>query len=209
MDTRADKSPPVSPALSADAQREWNAHVDAVLRGVAHALNNRAAALSALVQLADDHEPATTLRGILENELQRVTGLAAAIRSIGTPREGEEAFAPGDAAAEAIEVLKLHADQRELSRTIESRDAPPIRVQRALFVRALIVLAANAGRDNPQARVELLSRGDDLVVRVEGATPAASAYVREIAHAMGGEALNEGRGFRVPTLAALRQRGGS
>ena len=200
---------PHRPALSAGAQGEWNAHVEAMLRGVAHALNNRAAALSALVQLADDGESAPTLRGILENELERVTGLAAAIRSIGTPRDGEEAFAPGDAAVEAMDALKLHADQREVSTTIESRGAPPIRVQRGLFVRALIVLAANAGRADPRARVEMQSSGDDLEVRVEGSTPAASSFVQEIARAMGGEAVSDGRAFRVPTLAAIRQREGS
>ena len=208
-DTRAHANPPDEHALSAAAEREWNAHVEAVLRGVVHTLNNRAAAISALIQLADDGEPAGTLRGILATELERVTGLAAAIRTIGTPRGGEEAFAPGDAAAEAMDVLKHHAEQRELSTMIESRGAPPIRVQRALFVRALIVLAANGGRANAGARVTMESSGSDLAVRIEGAAPAASPFVHEIASAMGGEALDDGRGFRVPTLASVRQREGS
>lgn len=207
--TRAATSPDDPKALSASAQGEWNAHVEAVLRGVAHALNNRAAALSALIQLADDNESPATLRGILDNELERVTGLAASIRAIGTPRDGEEAFAPGDAAAEAMDVLKLHAEQRELSTVIESHAAPPVRARRGLFVRALIVLGANAGRADPRARVELHAAGDALVAHVEGATPAASAFVQEIARAMGGDGINEGRAFRIPTLAALRQREGS
>lgn len=207
--TRSDDSPDHPVVFSAAAQAEWNAHVEAMLRGVAHALNNRAAALSALVQLADDSEPPATLRGILENELERVMGLAAAIRSIGTPRDGDEAFAPGDAATEATDALKLHADQHHVSTMIDSRGAPPVRVQRGLFVRALIVLAANAGRADTRARVEMQSSGDYLMVRVEGATPAASPFVQEIARAMGGDGVSDGRAFRVPTLAALRQREGS
>ena len=195
------------PELSAAAQLEWNAHVEAVLRGVAHALNNRSAALSALIQLSDDGEDAPTLRGILATELERVTGLAAAIRSIGTPRAGEEAFAPGDAANEALEVLQLHSDMRNVAAQLEVRDAAPVRVQRWMFVRSLIVLAAQAARAG--GRVELASAGDDLVARVSGATPEPSVYVREVARAMGGEALDDGRGFRLPTLATLRRREGS
>lgn len=207
--TPADDSPAGEPMLGAAAQQEWNDHVESVLRGVAHALNNRAAALAALIQLAEDSEPAITLRGILESELERVGGLTAAIRSIGSPRGGDEAFAPADAAAEAMAVLKLHADQREVATRIEARGAPPIRVRRALFVRALIVLGANAGRAGAQARVELTAAGDDLLVRVDGATPQASPFVRETAPALGGEALDDGRGLRLPSLAALRRREGS
>lgn len=195
------------PELSAAAQQEWNGHVEAVLRGVAHALNNRAAALSALIQLSDDGEAASTLRSILATELDRVTGLAAAIRAIGTPRAGAEAFAPADAANEAREVLQLHADMRDTATGFDIRDAVPVRVHRWMFVRSLIVLAANAGRAG--ARVELASAGDDLVARVNGASPTPSVYVREVARAMGGEALDEGRGFRLPTLATLRRREGS
>jgi hypothetical protein len=195
------------PGLSALAQQEWNGHVEAVLRGVAHALNNRSAALSALIQLSDDGEPAPTLRAILAGELDRVTGLAAAIRSIGTPRSGEEAFAPGDAANEAMTVLQLHADMRDVPAQFDIRDAAPVRVHRWMFVRSLIVLAANAGRSG--ARVELGAAGDDLVARVNGATPPPSVYVSEVARAMGGEPLDEGRGFRLPTLATIRRREGS
>lgn len=195
------------PELSAAAQLEWNGHVEAVLRGVAHALNNRAAALSALIQLSDDGEAAPTLRTILATELDRVTGLAAAIRSIGTPRAGEEAFAPGDAANEAREVLQLHADMRDVPSQFDIRDAAPVRVHRWMFVRSLIVLAVNAGHSG--ARIELGSAGDDLVARVKGASPPPSVYVREVARAMGGEALDEGRGFRLPTLATVRRREGS
>jgi hypothetical protein len=195
------------PELSAAAQQEWNDHVEAVLRGVSHALNNRSAALSALIQLADDGEEGATLRNILATELERVTGLAAAIRSIGTPRAGAEAFAPADAVAEALEVLQLHSDMRNVAAQFEVHDAAPVRVHRWMFVRSLIVLAVNAARAN--GRVQLGPMGEDLSARVSGATPMPSAYVREVARAMGGEALDEGRGFRLPTLATLRRREGS
>ena len=209
QDRSTDGPPTGQVELSAAAQHEWNRHVEAILRGVAHALNNRAAALSALIQLADDSEPAPTLRAILATELDRVTGLAAALRIIGTPRPGEEAFAAADAASEALQVLALHSDQRDATTGIDARDAAPVRAYRWMFVRALIVLAANAGRRSTNVRVEIRSSGDDLIVSVAGETPAPSPYVQEIARAMGGEALSEGQGFRLPTLAALRRRAGS
>jgi len=208
--TPSDGSPELlSPALSPGAQEEWTLHVEAVLRGVAHALNNRAATLSALIQLADDAEPAPTLRAILATELERVTGLAAAIRSIGTPRAGEEAFAPADAVSEALQVLALHSDQRDATTVIDARDAAPVRVRRWMFVRALIVLAVNAGRAGTNVRMEIRSSGNDLVVRVASESPAPSPYVQEIVRAMGGEMLGDGLGFCLPTLAAIRQREGS
>ncbi len=197
------------PALSAGAQEEWGLHVEAILRGVAHTLNNRAATLSALIQLADDSEPAPTLRAILATELERVTGLASAIRSVGTPRSGEEAFAAADAVSEALQVLALHADQRDATTAIDARDAAPVRARRWMFVRALIVLAANAGRTSANVRIEIRSSGDDLSVRVASESPAPSLYVQEIVRAMGGEMLSDGQGFRLPTLAAIRQREGS
>ncbi len=209
-DTSVDSRPHAGqPQLSAAALQEWNGHVEAILRGVAHALNNRAAALSALIQLADDSEPAPTLRAILATELDRVTGLAAALRAIGTPRAGEEAFAAADAVSEALQVLALHSDQRDAVTSIDSRDAAPVRTYRWMFVRALIVLAANAGRSSASVRVEIRTAGDHLTVRVASETPAMSPYVQEIARAMGGEALSDGQGFRLPTLAAVRQREGS
>ena len=207
--TPADGSPQHGPALSAAAQEEWSLHVEAILRGIAHALNNRAATLSALIQLADDAEPAPTLRAILATELERVTGLAAAIRSIGTPRSGEEAFAAADAVSEALQVLALHADQRDASTVIDARDAAPVRVRRWMFVRALIVLAATAGRATANVRIDVRSSGEELVVRVANESPAPSLYVQEIVRAMGGEMLGDGQGFRLPTLAAIRQREGS
>jgi hypothetical protein len=85
----------------------------------------------------------------------------------------------------------------------------PIRVQRALFVRALIVLAATAGRDNPKVRVEISAEDTDLVIRA--ASPHASAFLQDAARMMGGDAIDTPGilGFRLPSLAEVRRREGS
>lgn len=200
-DTRSGEGP----ELSAAALDAWSRHVDAVLQGIAHALNNRAAALSAAVQLARDDGSASVVDGVLAPELERITELAAAVRTLGAPRGGVEAFSPKDAAAEAAAVLKLHAAYKTRVVAIEARGAAPVRLHRWMFVRALIALTADTTSDGDvRVTVEDDRAGDWVAVRANAATP--SAYVSELAVAMGGEAASDG--FRVPTLAALRRREG-
>jgi hypothetical protein len=211
-DTRDEETP----ELSAAALREWSHTVECVMRGIAHALNNRAAALSAVIELARDptDDPVAT-SSILGSELERVQALGAAIRSMGKPRAGEEAFAPRDAAEEALEVLKLHAEQRERTITFDASSAPPTRVPRWMFVRSLIALAVAGSRgllaSTTNLRITIVEDGDSIVASVDGAyTPSttASPYMCELARAMGGEPLDKPLGFRVPTLTALRRREG-
>lgn len=200
------------PALSAAALGEWNDHVAAVLRGIAHALNNRAAALSAVIELSEEpaEEPSVT-SSILATELERVRELTAVVRSLGAPRNGVEAFAPSDAASEALAVLRLHAEQRDRMISIDANSAPPIRMPRWMFVRSLIVLGAGASRGSANVKLVVVEDGEWVVTRVDGPDSPPSGitpYVLELACAMGGGPLAGRYGFRVPTLAALRQREG-
>ena len=100
-DTRTNPTPESSaePRLSSAALAEWNDTVENVMRGIAHALNNRAAALSAVLELSrDSSDDAMSAGLILGSELQRVQDLAKVVRTIGFPRAGMEAFSPRDAA---------------------------------------------------------------------------------------------------------------
>jgi hypothetical protein len=201
-----------TPQLSAAALDEWSRHVEAVMRGVAHSLNNRAAAISAVIELSRDaDDDPSVVASILGAELERVTHLQSVVRSIGAPRAGVEAFSPRDAAAEALEALKLHVDHADRPVAIEASGASPIRVPRWMFVRALIVLGAMSGGGGAGARITITDDGDWLNVSAGSERPgdfATSPYVMEVARAMGGGLLSPGAGFRVPTLAALRRREG-
>jgi len=137
------------------------------------------------------------------------------VRSMLSGKGGPDAFAPADVAPEAQAILRLHADLRDRRVTIEATGAPPLRVPRWMFVRALVVLGANAARTVQEAKVVIAAEGDWLVTRAEGEDATAQStgitpYLIELAHAMGGEPLRaeKGYGFRVPTLAALRRREG-
>jgi hypothetical protein len=207
-------TPPTSdpiPALSADALREWDEHVESVLRGVAHALNNRAASLSALMTLVieADYTPEVT-QSMLANDVDRLHEIVGVVRAVGAPTGDVEAFDPSDAARSASAVLGLHAALRDRKVTINAA-APPVRAHRWMFVRALVVLAGRAALTDRRAPVSLEIREEDGWVRVSAfgvTTNHRSAYLEEIATALGGEPLPGSSGFRLPSLATLRQREG-
>ena len=197
--------------LSPEAIAEWNLHVESVLRGMAHALNNRAAALSALIELTNEPaEKPPVIQSILGTELERVSEIVRVLRSIGAPRGAVEAFTPGDAAAEAMLVLQLYAEHRDAPLTVEAAEAQPVRVARWMFVRALVALGAGLARTNGAAgrRILIAAKGDWLEVDGNDSARRASLLLTELAGAMGGDVLPDRYGFRVPTLAALRRREG-
>lgn len=211
MSTAPQASPP---ELSAPALREWTYHVECILRGLAHALNNRAAALSALYEFSrepDLESPADT-REILDSEMRRVQELVKAVRAIGSPGDGIESIVPAELLDDVRLALDLHADLRERSVSFEATGAPPVRARRWMLLRALIALAAKTVAPPQERRITiaLAEEGEWLAVRITGGARSApdAAYAWEMARAMGGEPLAEGRGFRIPTLAALRQREG-
>ena len=197
------------PELSDAAVREWSRYVEGIMRGLAHALNNRAAALSALLEFArePDDDPAAT-QAILATELERVRELTEIVRLLDSPRGTVEAVAPGDAVPVVLAAARLHAELRERTITFDADAAPPVRVARWMLQRALIALAASSTDAGDRSlHVTLAGDGDWLIARADVAQAAkTSAYVTEVARAMGGEAL--AGGFRLPTLEALRRREG-
>jgi hypothetical protein len=208
-----DNTPPSNdpvPNLSAAALAEWDGHMESVLRGVAHALNNRAASMSALMTLC--MEPDYTREStqvMLSAEVERLRDLVSVVRAIGAPKGGIEAFDPADAARSASAVLALHAAFRDRTVTMNAK-AAPVRAQRWQYVRALIVLAGRAAAADRQRAIvlELSEVGDWVHAAVAGEKNGASPYLDEIAVALGGETLSDASGFRIPTLAALRRREG-
>jgi hypothetical protein len=200
--------------LSAAALQEWSRNVENTMRAVAHALNNRATAISAVIELSRDPfgDDMQVTSSILSSELQRVSDLSRIVRTMAPPRSAIEAFTPKDAAAESLVVLQLQVELREHGVTIEAQSAPPVRAARWMFVRALIALGAAASQRSDGAgpvRIAIEGDGDWVVARVEGVaarTSELSPYTAELATAMGGEALENRLGFRLPTLAVLRQR---
>ena len=200
-----------SPALSAAAAAEWMRNVEIVLRGVAHGLNNRAAALAALVELTSEPaEQPTILRDILHTEQQRVRTLVHVVRTIGDARGAPEALSPADVVADVVAVLEQHPDLRDGAVQIDAIEGSPVRVRRWTFARAVLALAAGmtgATRANPR-RLVISTEDDWLVIASDAEAGATSTLATELARHMGGEPLDGRYGIRLPTLAALRRREG-
>ena len=211
MSLNAEHAEASRPELSAAALGEWSRHVDTILRGVGHSLNNRAAALSAVLELArDPGEDPSIYASILSTELERVTELVTIVRGLGAARQSADAFTAGEAAVEARLALALHPLARDRRVAIEIDSSPAMRVQRWMYVRALIALGANALQASADTTIRVTSDDDWVVTRAQAAGIAVrqGPYVTESAAARGGEPLQDGTGFRVPSLAAVRKREG-
>ena len=206
--TPMSETPQDVPDVTPEALREWTHHVESVLRGLAHALNNRAAALSAVIELSrePDDDPAAT-REILEGEMERVGELVRVVRGMGMPRNDVEAIAPADLVADVESILALHADLRHRTVKVRADGAPPVRVHRWMLLRALVAMGATARPAPGEREIALtLAAADDWLVA--SAPGARSLYAHERARAMAGEPLPGGAGFRIPTLDSLRRREG-
>ena len=199
-------TPQDTPEVTPEALREWNHHVESVMRGLAHALNNRAAALSAVIELsAEPDDDPTATREILQGEMERVAELVRVVRVIGVPRGELEAIVPSDLVADLKSILHLHADLRDRTAEFATSTAAPVRVHRWMLMRALVALAATTTA-RPGERtftVTLATEGDWLTAR---ANAPRSSYMGELARAMGGAPNPDGSGFRIPTLESLRRR---
>ena len=197
--------------LSATAAAEWSSCVESVLRGVAHALNNRAATLAALVELTSEPaEHPSVLREILTTEQERVRDLVHVARILAMPPAEPEALMPADAARDVSQVLEHHPGLRDGAVHFDASGASPVRVPRWAFVRALIALAVGlpgATRAAPR-RITIVTEGDWLVVSADRDQAPIPALASELARGMEGEPLPGRYGIRLPTLDALRRREG-
>jgi hypothetical protein len=202
MTTTPQDTPHVTPA----GLQEWQHHLEAVMRGLAHALNNRAAALSAVVELSrePDDDPAAT-REILQGEMDRVAELVRVVRAIGMPRSEVEALDPADLVTDLQSILHLHSDMRDRAVQIDASGAPPVRAARWMLTRALVAVAATTAPPPGERSiaVKIAADGEWLTARTNAPR---SIYMAELAAAMGGGPLADGSGFRIPTLEAVRRR---
>lgn len=208
MSVNAEHPESSRPELSTAALSEWSRQLDAILRGIGHSLNNRAAALSAVLELArDPGEDPAVYASILTTELQRVSELATTVRAVGAARPGADTFTAAEAVAEAYAALSQHPLARDRRVSFDAAMAAPLRVPRWMYVRALIALGGNALQASADSVIRVSADGDWVVTRAhtDAVGVKQGPYVTEMARAMGGEPLPDGTGFRVPSLAAIRK----
>jgi hypothetical protein len=158
-------------AGDAGAEPRWEDEVEALVRGLAHALGNRLAVVALAVDELDDPEAevAADARARLSRESGRVAEVNRLLRLL--PRERgarAEALQLAEVLDDALALHRHHPERRDRAVTVTT-DAGvlPVRVERWALLRALLLLlgaAADGATQGPALAVRV--SGDASVVRV-------------------------------------------
>ncbi len=200
----------------------WARLSDSLIGGIAHALSNRIATLSALSELMRMEDSPSVNADMLREEVGRLELLVQHLRLL-----GDESAAPAEAlqlpevTAVAIALHKYHRDLRDVT-VIMGGDirVEPVHVSRSRLVRALLMLlaasAVAAGRENA---VHANFSAEDALVRVKMGPDAKTTWSAEPSDALLAGArswLGDGEGsisrdgamilLELPSLAAVRKR---
>jgi C4-dicarboxylate-specific signal transduction histidine kinase len=133
-----------------DASLTWADEGDALVRGLAHTLSNRVAALGFTVESLgfEDAGSPEELRQALGIELRRLGDLTRLFKLL--PREGvgrTEALQVADVLTDAMSLHEHHLQLRDVPTRIEIQpDVLPVRVERWALLRALVLLLSVARR---------------------------------------------------------------
>jgi len=155
---------------------------DGILRGVAHALSNRVAALSGVAGLVDFGSlPPDRLSRALGSEVSQLGQLVEMLRLL--PSDAQPRGEPIELKTllpAVVALHALHADLLDVPCTIHhDRDAHPVHLSRSTFVHVVLVLIDAAKRDVMRDRgsVSLTYGGDSawVTVAVESLAGAAPA----------------------------------
>ena len=163
----------------------WLTASDALLRGVGHALNNRVAALSAVVQVLASTGEGGPLHDALGDEALRLQRAVELLRLL--PRRWESPPEPvlvADAVRDALEILPHHPDLPILRYDwVPEQELPPVLVEPTLLTHALCLLG--------QAAAEVAARTGGQAVTFRG-----MATEREVTIEVAGgdEGVSAGRG---------------
>lgn len=203
----------------------WSALLDALLRGISHALSNRVSGLMALTGL-DPADQDDEMRALIPKELGRLRDLNSLIKCI--PVDRSPTLAAQDireVIRDAVGLMALHPIGRELQWSVaESGDAQPVLAERWVLLR-LVLLLADAARSDAAATgatgvcLRVIGADGVTILRTElsgGETPSLSLdswsgdeyATMLLQRAFAEPSLNEaGCELRFPTLAVSRAAG--
>jgi nitrogen-specific signal transduction histidine kinase len=144
---------------------------DGILRGVAHALSNRVAALSGVAGLVEFGDlSAQRLSRALGAEVSQLGALVDLLRLLAADaRQRGEAIELQAVLPQIVALHALHADLRDVVCTVaHDRETPPVHVTRSALVQAVLILVDAAKRDvvASQGSVSLRYEGDPTWVTV-------------------------------------------
>lgn len=123
---------------------------DGILRGFAHALSNRVAALSGVAGLLDFGDlPASRVSRALGSEVGQLGQLVELLRLLPSDaRPRGEAVELQSTLPLVVALHAMHADLRDVACTVRhDREASPVHLRQSAFVHAMLVLIDAAKRD--------------------------------------------------------------
>jgi hypothetical protein len=193
---------------------DWNTLSDELLQGLVHALNNRVAALSALVELArlgdEEADPLT----VLPSEIALLHGVSGLFGLLPERSSEPEALELPLVLDDAMRLHEHHPRLRSERCIVVREGTPlPVRVPRWALLRVLVMLihAAKRSTRSVQGRggtaIRVVGDPDTLSVHVETrAEP--SPYLIALAARCGGTCAREGDELvlRLPSILELRRR---
>ena len=121
----------------------WFETIDAIIRGLGHALNNRALALSATIESLDPKRPiGNTLSVGLTREAERLTEQLRQLRALPFTVAAEPMpLLLSDVLASAIQLHRTHASLGNVPVYLEATaSAPPVLAPESSLIHALLVL---------------------------------------------------------------------
>jgi signal transduction histidine kinase len=199
------------------APLSWTEEGDALVRGLAHTLSNRVAALGFTAESLgfDDAGSPEELRQDLGKELRRLGDLTRLFKLL--PREGigrQEALQVADVLADAMALHEHHLELRDIPiRSEIQADVLPVRVERWALLRALVLLLSAARRmagvPADRGGVTASVGGDQGEVWVVVTAAAADTNeLRALAERIGGRLDSGGSELRLvmPSLLRVRDR---
>lgn len=201
----------------------WTRLSDSLIGGIAHALSNRIATLSALSELMRMDDLPAENADMLRKEVGRLELLVQHLRLL-----GDESAAPAEAlhlpevTAAAIALHKYHRDFRDVT-VVMGGDimVQPVHVSRSRLVRVLLMLiAASAVAAGQENAVHADVSAEGVLVRVKFGPDGAARWSAEPSDVLLDGArswLEDGEGsisrdgstilLELPSLAEVRKRG--
>lgn len=201
-----------APADSTSAD-DWPTLSNDLLQGLVHALNNRLAALGALMELARLRDEAVDPLAELPAEIAQLQGLTGLFALLPERRTDAEALELSVALTEAVRLHEHHLRLRTERCEVRYEGAPPpVRAPRWALIRALVMLvhaAKRTGAMRETSEAPIVVRSDESTVSVwVRASGDVSRDLRAAGERAGGEITREADllVFRLPTLPELRRR---
>lgn len=210
---------PVAPAPTG---ARWPVLLESLLRGIGHALSNRVAGLLALAELPAEEHDAESL-GLLPHEAERLQELLRVVKLLPADRAATPAAMMLDEViGDGCAIMALHPAGREITWTRGDGGAQPVRVERWMLLRVLLLMmdvardwatavgsraamvSVRDGADGATALVEVAVIGG-----VRGAERALGeeSYLTMLVERLGGTLrAGDTLTLALPTLAELRRR---